>query len=378
MKIVIIGTAYPFRGGIASFNERMAIELINQGHDVIIYTFTLQYPSVLFPGKTQYSDDPKPENLKIIPLINSINPFNWIKSGLKIRREKADIIITKFWIPFMGPALGTILRIAKNKNTKNISVIDNIIPHEERIGDKLLAQYYVNAIDKFIVMSSSVKEDMKLFTTKKPVLLIPHPIYDNYGEILDKKAAAEYLRIDPNGKYVMFFGFIRDYKGLDLLLEAMADNRIQQAGIKCIVAGEYYGNKDKYDSLIKKLGIESSLILKTEFISNNEVKYYFSAADLIVQPYKSATQSGISQLAYHFEKPMVVTNVGGLPEIVENGKSGYVVEPDPAQIAEAILDYFKKGDENIFLERVKQKKKDFSWSNFVKKMLIPNWFQDYD
>ncbi|HHH52594.1 MAG TPA: glycosyltransferase, partial [Bacteroidetes bacterium] len=325
MKIVIIGTAYPFRGGIASFNERMAIELINQGHDVIIYTFTLQYPSVLFPGKTQYSDDPKPENLKIIPLINSINPFNWIKSGLKIRREKADIIITKFWIPFMGPALGTILRIAKNKNTKNISVIDNIIPHEERIGDKLLAQYYVNAIDKFIVMSSSVKEDMKLFTTKKPVLLIPHPIYDNYGEILDKKAAAEYLRIDPNGKYVMFFGFIRDYKGLDLLLEAMADNRIQQAGIKCIVAGEYYGNKDKYDSLIKKLGIESSLILKTEFISNNEVKYYFSAADLIVQPYKSATQSGISQLAYHFEKPMVVTNVGGLPEIVENGKSGYVV-----------------------------------------------------
>ena len=369
MKIVIIGTAYPYRGGIASFNERMALELKKQGHDVVIYTFTLQYPNILFPGKTQYSSDPKPENLKIVPLINSVNPVNWIRAGMKIKKEKPGIIITKFWIPFMGPALGTVLRIAKNKNTQCISVIDNIIPHEKRFGDKLLSQYYVNTIDKFIVMSSSVKEDMKKFTHSKPVILIPHPIYDNYGEILDKKEAAKHLKIDPEGKYVMFFGFIRDYKGLDLLLKAMANPKIQKAGINCIVAGEYYGNKEKYDALIKSLKIESFLILKTEFVSNSEVKYYFNAADLIVQPYKSATQSGISQLAYHFEKPMVVTNVGGLPEIVENGKSGYVVEPNPDEIAKAILDYFNKGNQNIFLERVKEKKKEFSWSNFIKKML---------
>ena len=370
MKIVIIGTAYPYRGGIASFNERMAEELAIMGHEVIIYTFTLQYPSFLFPGKTQYSTDPKPENLKIIPLINSVNPLNWIKAGLRIRKEKADIIISKFWIPFMGPALGTIIRLAKNKKTRSISVIDNIIPHEKRPGDKLLSQYYTGAIDEFVVMSSSVKEDMKKFTVSKPVKLIPHPIYDNYGKILDKSIARKHLDIDPDNKYVMFFGFIRDYKGLDLLLKAMNNDEIRKLGIKCIVAGEYYENRDKYEKLISELNIEDNLILKTDFIPNEEVKYYFSAADLIVQPYKSATQSGISQLAYHFEKPMVVTNVGGLPEIVDNGKSGYVVNPDPEDIANAIIDFFKKGNENIFSEKVKEKKKEFSWSNFVNKMLV--------
>lgn len=372
MKIVIIGTAYPYRGGIASFNERMAEELIAMGHDVVIYTFTLQYPSFLFPGKTQYSSDPKPGNLKIIPLINSVNPFNWIKAGLKIKKENADIIISKFWIPFMGPALGTVIRIAKNKNTRAISVIDNIIPHEKRPGDKLLSQYYVGANDEFIVMSSSVEKDMKHFTNTKPVKLIPHPIYDNYGEILDKSVARKHLDIDPDKKYVMFFGFIRDYKGLDLLLEAMNNEEIKKLGIKCIVAGEYYGNKEKYEKMIRELNIEDRLVLKTDFIPNEEVKYYFSAADLIVQPYKSATQSGISQLAYHFEKPMVVTNVGGLPEIVDNGKSGYVVNPGPEDIANAIVDFFKTGNDNIFSEKVKEKKKEFSWYNFVNKMISPD------
>ena len=187
MKIIIIGTAYPFRGGIASFNERLAEELMNMGHEVIIYTFTLQYPNFLFPGKTQYSQEPAPEKLIIKPLINSINPFNWIKAGLKIKKEQPDVIISKFWLPFMGPSLGTVIRLAKNKNTRVISILDNIIPHEKRPGDYILAKYYVNANDEFVAMSASVKEDMKKFTTTKPVKYIAHPIYDNYGEIVDKK-----------------------------------------------------------------------------------------------------------------------------------------------------------------------------------------------
>tara|TARA_Y100000589_G_scaffold218920_1_gene206627 strand:+ start:16368 stop:17480 length:1113 start_codon:yes stop_codon:yes gene_type:complete len=369
MKIIIIGTAYPFRGGIASFNERLAEELMNMGHEVIIYTFTLQYPNFLFPGKTQYSQEPAPEKLIIKPLINSINPFNWIKAGLKIKKEQPDVIISKFWLPFMGPSLGTVIRLAKNKNTRVISILDNIIPHEKRPGDYILAKYYVNANDEFVAMSASVKEDMKKFTTTKPVKYIAHPIYDNYGEIVDKKTARSHLNLNPDGKYVLFFGIIRNYKGLDLLLKAMANKEIQEQNIQCIVAGEYYGEKEKYEQLIKDLGIEDRLIMRTEFIPNSEVKYYFSAADLIVQPYKSATQSGISQLAYHFEKPMVVTNVGGLPEIVENGKSGYVVDVNPDEIAKAILDYFKSGKENKFIDRVREKKKEFSWHNFVKKML---------
>jgi len=369
LKIIIVGTAYPFRGGLASFNERMAEELIHQGHEVKIYTFTLQYPNFLFPGKTQYSDDPKPEKLTIIPALNSVNPFNWIRLGLKIRKEKADVIISKFWLPFMGPSLGTVIRLAKRKNTTTISVLDNIIPHEKRIGDFVLAKYFVGAIDKFVAMSASVKEDMMKFTKTKQVKLVAHPIYDNYGEILDKNEARKYLKLDKSEKLVMFFGFIRDYKGLDLLLQAMADNRIKDKNIKCIVAGEYYGNKEKYDKLIEELNIKDRLILKTDFIANEDVKYYFSAADLIVQPYKTATQSGISQIAYHFEKPMIVTNVGGLPEIVENGKTGYVVERDADEIANAILNYFEGNRIDNFVEAVREKKKEFSWKNFVMEVL---------
>lgn len=369
MKIAIIGTAHPFRGGIASFNERMAKELTNMGHEVLIYTFTLQYPNFLFPGKTQYSEDPKPKNLKIEKLINSVNPFNWIKAGLKIRKEKPDIIISKFWIPFMGPALGTVIRLAKSKNTSAISIIDNIIPHEKRFGDKMLSNYFVGAIDKFIVMSSSVKEDMKQFTKTKSVIYKAHPIYDNYGELMSSNVARKHLELDKDGKYVMFFGFIRDYKGLDLLLRAMDNKEIKEKNIKCIIAGEYYGNKEKYDSLIEELGIKDNLVLKTDYIPNEDVKYYFSAADLIIQPYKTATQSGISQIAYHFEKPMIVTNVGGLPEIVENGKTGYVVNREPEEISQAIINYFEGDRINKFEEAVKAKKKEFSWFNFVSKIL---------
>lgn len=369
MKIVIVGTAYPFRGGIASFNERLAEEFIALGHEVVIYTFTLQYPNFLFPGKTQYSEDKAPKHLKIIPTLNSVNPLNWISTGLKIKKEKADIIISKFWIPFMGPSLGTIIRFGKLKKTRAISIIDNIIPHEKRIGDRLLSNYFVGAIDKFIVMSSSVEEDMKSFTKTKPVVYKPHPIYDNYGDLIDQNTAKRHLGLEESVKYVMFFGFIRDYKGLDLLIEAMADDRISKENIKCIVAGEYYGNKDKYESLIDELGVRAKLVLKTDFISNDEIKYFFSAADLIVQPYKTATQSGISQIAYHFEKPMVVTNVGGLPEIVEHGKAGYVVEPERKAISQSILDFFEGNNAKDFEEAVKRKKKEFSWSNFVKKVL---------
>lgn len=369
MKIVILGTAYPFRGGIASFNERMAQEFISSGHDVVIYTFTLQYPGFLFPGKTQFSDSAAPEGLRIIRSLNSMNPFSWILTGFKIKKEKPDLIISKFWLPFMGPSLGTTIRFAKTKKTKTISVIDNIIPHEKRFGDFLFSKYFAGSIDKFIVMSSSVLEDMKKFTVTKPVILAPHPVYDNYGEIISRTEACDYLGVDATYKFIMFFGFIRDYKGLDLLLEAMNDDFFKTNNIKCIVAGEYYGNEQKYIDLIDKLNIRDSLILKTDFIPNEEVKYYFCAADLIVQPYKTATQSGISQLSYHFEKPMVVTNVGGLAEIVENGKSGYVVEPEVGELKKALKDFFSTDKYDTFTENLKLKKEEFSWKNFVKSFM---------
>ncbi len=365
-KIIILSPAHPLRGGIASSSERLAQELQKFNYQVIIYSFSLQYPNFLFPGKTQFSNDPPPNGLEIRTKVNSINPFNWLSVGLELRRLKPDLIITRFWLPFMAPSLGTILKVAKsNGHTKTLAIADNIIPHEKRPGDRIFTQYFVKSIDAFIVMSRSVESDIRQFSTSKPVKYIPHPIYDNYGELVSRKEALEFLNLSEAVRYLLFFGFIRDYKGLDFALNAMANKALQSQEIKLIVAGEYYGNKDFYENLIQKKGIENQVVMKTEFIPSDEVKYYFCAADLVVQPYKSATQSGISQLAYHFEKPMIVTRVGGLPEIVEDGKVGYVVDVNESAISNAILDFFQHDRKEAFEKGVRENKKQFSWKNMV-------------
>ncbi|MEO5945476.1 MAG: glycosyltransferase [Chitinophagaceae bacterium] len=372
-KVIIIGPGHPLRGGLATFNQRLAKEFIDEGHDCSIYSFSLQYPSFLFPGKTQYSDEPAPENLTINSVINSINPFNWIKIGNRLKKENADIIIVRFWLPFMGPALGTILRrVRKNKHTKIICIADNIIPHEKRIGDKPFTKYFLNSCDAFITMSEKVMSDLRLFQKavpdgrqEKPAILVYHPLYDNFGEIISKEEAREKLKISQEEKIILFFGFIRKYKGLDLLLEAMADERIKSSGIKLLVAGEYYEEAKTYNEQIEKLGIKDQLILKTHFIPDSEVKYYLCAADAVIQPYKNATQSGVTPLAYHFEKPMVVTNVGGLPSLVPNEKVGLVVEPNPKEIADGILKFYELG-EQFFIPHLRNEKQKYSWSNLVK------------
>ena len=366
MKIVIIGTAYPYRGGLTAFNERLAREYIQQGHEVEIYTFTLQYPSFLFPGKTQYSDEPAPEGVKILRKINSINPLNWVKTGREIRKKQPDLVIVKYWLPFMAPCYGTILRqVRKNGVTRIISILDNIIPHEKRVGDRWLTQYFVNAVDGFVAMSKSVLNDINLFNRQKPKIFSPHPLYDNFGEKVLRAEAIKKLNLDKNQKYMLFFGFIRDYKGLDLLLKAYADGRFRTLNIKLIVAGEFYNNSEKYVALEKELELKNEVIWRNDFIPDSEVKYYFSAADIVVQPYKSATQSGVTQIAYHFEKPMLVTNVGGLAEIVPNGKVGYVVNPDEKEVADALIDFYENKRFDDFTVHIVLEKEKYSWSKMT-------------
>lgn len=366
MKILIVGPAWPYRGGIADFDERIAREYIKKGDEVEIFTFTLQYPSFLFPGKTQYSPDPRPEDLDIKRKVNSINPFNWIKVGRELKKKNADLLIIKFWLPLMAPCFGTIARIVKgNGKTKVVSILDNIIPHEHRPGDKILSKYFVSSIDAFIAMSKSVYDDLKSLNDKKPCLLSPHPIYDNFGTAVSREEAIGSLGLDPSAKYMLFFGFIRDYKGLDILLKAIADERIKNSDIKLIVAGEFYNNSETYFELEKQLGLEGKIIWRTDFIADEQVKNYFCASDIIVQPYKTATQSGVTQIAYHFEKPMLVTNVGGLPEIVPNGKVGYSVEPEAKVIADAISDFYGNGRYAEFVENIKEEKKKYSWDRML-------------
>lgn len=363
-KVIIIGPAHPLRGGLATFNQRLAKEFIAMGHQCSILSFSLQYPSILFPGKTQYSDEPAPGGITIRSLINSINPLNWLSVGNLLKKERPDIIVVRYWLPFMGPALGTILRkVKKNRHTKIICIADNITPHEKRLGDKAFTKYFIAACDGFITMSEKVMADLKTFT-HKPAELVQHPLYDNFGDIISKEAARKYLNIPANEKIVLFFGFIRKYKGLDLLLEAFAIIKKQIPSIKLLIAGEFYEDEKPYLELVEKLGIKGSLILKTHFISDSEVKYYLCAADVLVQPYKNATQSGVTPLAYYFEKPMIVTNVGGLPALVPHEKCGLVTEPDPGSIAKAIERFYELGEDH-FISHLRNEKKNYSWANIV-------------
>jgi glycosyltransferase involved in cell wall biosynthesis len=366
MKIISIGPAYPYRGGPATFNDRLSQQFTAEGHDIEIYTFTLQYPRFLFPGKTQFTQGPPPENVKISRKINSINPLNWLSTGLKIKKERPDILLIRFWLPFLGPCFGTIARIARsNRHTTIICIFDNVIPHEKRPGDKALTKYFTNSIDGAIVMSQMVLRDLKLFRKEIPVKLSPHPLFDNYGKPVTRSEALSWLNLDPDYSYLLFFGFIRAYKGLDILIEAFSDERLRNRKLKLIIAGEFYEDDTPYRALIKKHHLENDIFFSDHFIPDSEVTYFFSGADIVVQPYKTATQSGVTQIAFHFEKPMLVTDVGGLREIVADGKCGYVVKPESGAITVALIDYFENSRKEQFTAGVKQEKEKFSWDKMT-------------
>ncbi len=370
MKIIILGSAHPLRGGLATYNERLARAFIEAGHHVTIYSFSLQYPGFLFPGKSQFSIDPPPDDIKIKSRVNSINPFNWISVGNEIKNLKPDLIVVKYWLPFMGPCFGTILRRAKkNKHTKVISILDNIIPHEKRFGDTAFTKYFVKPIDGFVSMSANVKDDLKKFDTIKPSILQPHPLYDNFGEKVSREVALKELNLSPDFRYILFFGFIRKYKGLDILLDSMAEEKIKALPIKLMVAGEFYEDEKPYLEQMDKLKLNERVLMYEDFIPNDKVKYFFSASDLVVQPYRHATQSGVTQVAYQFNVPMIVTDVGGLAEIVPDGKAGYVVSPNSNQIASAIEKAFQKENLSGLIEGVLVEKKRFSWKAMVDSIL---------
>lgn len=366
MKIVLLGPAHPYRGGIAALNERLAKQLQDEGHEVIVYSFSMQYPSWLFPGKTQYTEDPAPEDIRILSRVNSVNPFNWLKVGRELKRLNADLLIVRFWLPFMGPALGTICRtVRKNRHTRVICIADNIIPHEKRPGDRLLTSYFTHAVDGFIAMSREVYDDVALFVKDPKRRYTPHPVYDHYGEILDRKEALSRLHLDDGCRYLLFFGFIRDYKGLDLLLKAMGREELRALNLKLIVAGEFYSDEESTRKLIRELNLEERVLLYSDYIPNDKINLFFGAADLVVQPYKSATQSGVTQVGYHFEKAMLVTNVGGLPEIVSDKKSGYVVEAEPVEIASAINDFYVNNRQGDFENETRNLKQKYAWDKMT-------------
>jgi glycosyltransferase involved in cell wall biosynthesis len=375
MKVIIIGPAWPLRGGLATFDQRLCKAFQEEGDDCSIYSFSLQYPGFLFPGTTQYSTDAPPIGTVIYSVINSINPFNWLFVGRKLKKESPELIVVRYWLPFMGPALGTILRQAKkNGKTKVVAITDNVLPHEKRAGDRAFTKYFLKPCDGFVTMSEAVMKDLREFEKDKPAKQVIHPLYDNFGDIMSRAVARKFLNerknwnIGPEEKIILFFGFIRKYKGLDILLRAMAEPGIREAGIRLIVAGEYYEDRTFYQQLIIELQITDLLIMNTDFIPDSEVQYYLCAADAVIQPYRHATQSGVTPLAYHFEKPMIVSNVGSFAEHVLHEETGLVAEPEPAPLARAILRFYELGGE-YFIPHLRNEKKKYSWKNLVNTLL---------
>jgi D-inositol-3-phosphate glycosyltransferase len=365
-KIAIIGPAHPLRGGIANFNEALAKALLNNGKEVKLFSFKLQYPAFLFPGTTQFDNGPAPKDLKIETILNSVNPFNWFLSAFKIKAFKPDLIIVRFWLPFMGPCLGTVIRIIKLFcKVPVVAITDNVIPHEKRLGDHLFTKYFVKSCDAFVAMSKSVLTDLSKFTNNENKIFLPHPLYTIFGEPVDKTKALAKLDLNPDDVNILFFGFIRKYKGLSLLLKSFAKTAQKHANVKLIVAGEFYEDSEPYLNLIRNLNIEDKVILKTNYIPADDVKNYFSACDLVAQTYLTATQSGVTQIAYFYHTPMLVTNVGGLAEIVPHYKVGYVCEQDEIKISECLNDFIENNRYTQFSDNIKLEKHRFEWNYFT-------------
>ena len=363
MKIVIVGTFPPYRGGISNFYQTL-YEKLSHSHDVTAINFSLQYPNTLFPGKSQFDNNQK-SDLNIERIINSINPYSWYKVAKKIIELKPDIIIYKYWMPFFAPSFGTIIRLIKKKiNIRSLVICDNIIPHESRFFDNKLTKYFFKCIDYFIVMSKSVENDLLSLFPDAKYVYTPHPLYDIFGEGINKVDSRRKLKINEN-KLILFFGLIRPYKGLDLLIRAADVLKKNLTDFKILAIGDCYENPEPYSNMIDEHNINDIFDLKLKFVPHNEVSLYFSAADIIVLPYKSATQSGIVPVAYHFNKPVIVTNVGGLSEIVQEGKTGYIVEPESVEIANSIVKYYNNSDKVDFKENIRIYNKNFTWDKFV-------------
>ncbi len=365
MKILLVGPASPYRGGIANFNDSLYAAL-DISHDPHIINYSLQYPSILFPGRSQYERGAPHTRSRSRKLINSVNPFTWARSAGEIASMLPDLIVVHYWMPFFAPALGRIIRAVKRKIDVPVAgLLHNIEPHEGMPAGKRLNRYFLRSCDGFITMSSTVLNDLEKTGVKKPVVQVPHPVYDIFGEPVTRQFACDNLGLEPDSRHLLFFGIIRSYKGLDLLLETLVNRRLAHLDLKLLVAGEFYEDEGRYLDMVEKLGLEKRIMFTNSFVPKEEVAWYFAAADLVVLPYHSATQSGVTQIAYNFDKPMLVTNVGGLRDVVKHGRVGYVCEKDPDEIAAAIADFFDNNRAGEFISNIRKDKLNYSWASLA-------------
>ncbi len=366
MKIAILSCFYPYRGGIAQFNANIFEEL-SQTHEVKAFNFSRQYPSILFPGKTQLvEEEDTATRIPSVRILDTANPVTYIKTSNVIRKWEPDLLIMRYWMSWFAPSLGYIARHMPAK-TKVISILDNVIPHEQRFFDKPFTKYFLGSSDAFIVLSDAVGEDLLNLKPDAKYISTPHPLYDHFGKKLERECACQKLGLDINKKIILFFGLIREYKGLDILLNAFSK---LDDSYELVIAGEPYGSFDKYEKLIELSPNRERIKLFTRYIADSEVPLFFSSADVCVLPYRSATQSGISAISYHFGLPMITTNVGGLKEAIEIPGTGVVVDSaDSYLISDAIIEYFNSGKREQYQRNIEREREKLSWKNFTNKLI---------
>jgi glycosyltransferase involved in cell wall biosynthesis len=367
LRFAFVGTAYPMRGGIAQFNALLCREL-SRAHDVRVYSFTRQYPSILFPGKTQLESGGDPAPVEARAMVDSVNPWTWRRTAEAIARERPDALLFKYWIPFFAPCFGTIARGVRRRTERAgrrarvVLICDNIIPHEKRPLDAALTRYMLGAADAFIVMSRSVLDDLRRFVPDARAELVAHPLYTHFGEPTPKSDARRRLGWEEGERVILFFGYIRAYKGLDLLLRAMPAIRAR-TGARLVVLGEFYEDRAPYDRLVERLGIADAVTMRGDYVANEEVGVYVCASDLLVLPYRSATQSGIVQVGMQLERPVVSTRVGGLSEMIEDGRTGLLVAPeDETALAGAVSRFFEEGLETPLVAGIRAAKGRMGWN----------------
>lgn len=364
MNIALVGTAAPYRGGIAHWNMQLAAALAKH-HTVSIYNFRRQYPAFLFPGTTQFETGEERPAVPAPRIVDSINPWNWVSVGRRIRLQQPDLLIFRFWLPFFGPCFGTIARVAtRGTKTRVLCICDNVLPHERRPFDRLLTRYLFKQADFFIVQSDSVEKDLLQFWPGARYRKAPHPVYDRFGTAVDRAGARARLGIRARN-VILFFGYVRAYKGLDVLINAMPIVA-REHDVELVVAGEFYDDRLKYEEQIRAIAPDGLITLHPEYASTEKVRDYFSAADVVVLPYRSATQSGIAQIAFNFDVPVIASDVGGLGEVVKDGSTGYVVPPDDAEALGAALSrFFREGAAGVFVPNIREEKKKYTWEQMI-------------
>jgi D-inositol-3-phosphate glycosyltransferase len=369
MRIALIGPVFPYRGGISHHSNLLTQHMRQRGHNVDLISFSRQYPRTFYPSRSQ--EEPRESSMfstSIVAekMIDTINPISWIRTGRALRQRDYDLLVFKFWNPFFAPAFGTIARLARKRpHTRNLVICENIVPHERTPGDGLLSHFFLKACDLAITQSSTVATQWKQRYPDVPHVMLPHPLYDHFGPRISQEVARRLLGLNHR-QIGLFFGFVRPYKGLERLLEAMPEIRRQLPDFHLCVVGDFFGSRERFRQILARNGATDRVSLFDGYVPNEQVAAWFSAADLVVLPYESATNSGVVQIAYNFAVPVVVTDAGNLSEVVIHKRTGFVIgEPTPSSFATALVELLAPNTRSSFVAAIIEHRKQFNWGRFV-------------